>query len=117
MEHTIKAQSPVAVGKGIELNYAFSAAMPQFVMGDFHRIQQILNNLISNAIKFTDAGEASIKVKSLAITKEQVELLFVVEDTGIGIAEENRQRIFESFSQVDGSFTRRFGEVLAWDWR
>jgi len=109
VEHTIKAQSPVAVGKGIELNYAFSAAVPQYVMGDFHRIQQILNNLISNAIKFTDTGEVWIKVKSLAATDKQVDLLFVVEDTGIGIAEENRQRIFESFSQVDGSFTRRFG--------
>jgi PAS domain S-box-containing protein len=109
VEHTIKAQSPVAAGKGIELNYAFSAAVPQYVMGDFHRIQQILNNLISNAIKFTDDGEVWVKVKSQAITDEQVELLFVVEDTGIGIAEENRQRIFESFSQVDGSFTRRFG--------
>lgn len=50
------------------------------------------------------------KLKSLTVTKEQVELLFVVEDTGIGIAEENRARIFESFSQVDGSFTRRFGD-------
>ena len=109
VEHTIKAQSPVASSKGIDLSYAFSAAMPQFVMGDFHRIQQILNNLISNAIKFTDAGEVWVKVKSLAVTDQQIDLLFVVEDTGIGIAEENRQRIFESFSQVDGSFTRRFG--------
>lgn len=109
VEHTIKAQSPVASGKGIELNYAFSAAMPQYVMGDFHRIQQILNNLISNAIKFTDDGEVWVKVKNLAATEQQVELLFVVEDTGIGIAEENRQRIFDSFSQVDGSYTRRFG--------
>ena len=109
VEHTIKAQSPVAAGKGIELNYAFSAAVPQYVMADFHRIQQILNNLISNAIKFTDVGEVWIKVRSLAITDNQVDLLFVVEDTGIGIAEENRQRIFESFSQVDGSYTRRVG--------
>jgi len=109
VEHTIKAQSPVAAGKGIELNYAFSAAVPQYIMADFHRIHQILNNLISNAIKFTDSGEIWIKVKNLAVTNKQVELLFVVEDTGIGIAEENRQQIFESFSQVDGSFTRRFG--------
>jgi PAS domain S-box-containing protein len=109
VEHTIKAQSPAASGKGIELSYAFSAAMPQYVLGDFHRIQQILNNLISNAIKFTDDGEVWVKVKSLAATDDQVELLFVVEDTGIGIAEEYRQRIFESFSQVDGSYTRRFG--------
>jgi len=109
VEHTIKAQSPAATGKGIEISYAFSAAVPQYVMGDFHRIQQILNNLISNAIKFTDTGEVWVKVKRLAAKDNLVELLFVVEDTGIGIAEENRQRIFESFSQVDGSFTRRFG--------
>lgn len=109
VEHTIKAQSPAATGKGIEISYAFSASVPQYVMGDFHRIQQILNNLISNAIKFTDTGEVWVKVKRLAAKDNLVELLFVVEDTGIGIAEENRQRIFESFSQVDGSFTRRFG--------
>ena len=83
--------------------------MPQFVMGDFHRIQQILNNLISNAIKFTDVGEVWVKLKNQALHGNQVDVLFTVEDTGIGIADENRQRIFDSFSQVDGSFTRRFG--------
>nr|WP_320025374.1 PAS domain S-box protein [uncultured Acetobacterium sp.] len=109
VEHTIKAQVPIAENKGIELNYAFSATIPQFVMGDFHRIQQILNNLISNAIKFTDAGEVWVKVKNQALHGNQIDILFTVEDTGIGIAKENRQQIFESFSQVDGSFTRRFG--------
>lgn len=109
IEHTIKAQSSIATNKGIELNYAFSASTPRYIKGDFHRIQQILNNLISNAIKFTDDGEIWVKVKTLSIDENQVQLLFIVEDTGIGITEENRQRIFESFSQVDGSFTRRFG--------
>ncbi len=109
VEHTIKAQAPVAAAKGLELNYAFSAVVPQYVMADFHRIQQVLNNLISNAIKFTDIGEVWVKVKNLSVAKQPIQLLFVVEDTGIGIAEENRQQIFESFSQVDGSFTRRFG--------
>ncbi len=109
VEHTIKAQSPVAMSKGIEINYAFSAAMPQYIMADFHRIQQILNNLISNAIKFTESGEIWVKVKSVVVSDRQIELLFVVEDTGIGIAKESCQQIFESFSQVDGSYTRRFG--------
>lgn len=109
IEHTIKAQSSIAANKGIELNYAFSATTPQYVMGDFHRIQQILNNLISNAIKFTETGEIWVKVKKLSSEKGQVTVLFAVEDSGIGIPEENREQIFESFSQVDGSFTRRFG--------
>lgn len=109
VEHTVKAQLPVAANKGIELNYSFSANMPQFVMGDFHRIQQILNNLISNAIKFTDRGEIWVKVKKISGDDAQVTLQFAVEDTGIGIAEKHIESIFDSFSQVDGSFTRRFG--------
>jgi PAS domain S-box-containing protein len=109
VEHTVKAQLPVAANKGIELNYSFSANMPQFVMGDFHRIQQILNNLISNAIKFTDQGEIWVKVKKISGSEDQVVLQFSVEDTGIGIAEKHVHSIFDSFSQVDGSFTRRFG--------
>ncbi len=109
IEHTIKAQAPIASSKGIDLNYAFSASTPRYIKGDLHRIQQILNNLISNAIKFTDNGEIWVKVKTLFADEIQARLLFVVADTGIGIAEEKRQQIFESFSQVDGSFTRRFG--------
>jgi PAS domain S-box-containing protein len=109
VEETIKAHSPQAVTKGLELNYAFSSTIPQYVIGDPSRIQQILNNLISNAIKFTESGEVWVKVKKLRTKENEVELQFAVEDSGIGIAEENIRKLFESFSQLDGSITRRFG--------
>lgn len=109
VEETIKAHSPQAVTKGLELNYAFSSTIPQYVIGDPSRLQQILNNLISNAIKFTETGEVWVKVKKLRTKDNEVELQFAVEDSGIGIAEENIRKLFESFSQLDGSITRRFG--------
>jgi two-component system, sensor histidine kinase len=109
IEDTIKAHSQRAVTKGIELNYAFSSTIPQYVVGDPSRVQQILNNLISNAIKFTESGEVWVKVKKIRTHEGEVEVQFSVEDTGIGIAEENIGKLFESFSQVDGSITRRFG--------
>ncbi|MBC3889787.1 PAS domain S-box protein [Acetobacterium paludosum] len=109
IEHTIKAQLPHAFGKGIELNYAFSATVPQYLIGDSHRIQQILNNLISNAIKFTEHGEIWIKTKKISTEGNHVKVLFEVEDTGIGISDCDLKKIFESFKQVDGSFTRKFG--------
>jgi PAS domain S-box-containing protein len=109
IEDTIKAHSQRAVTKGIELNYAFSSTIPQYVVGDPNRLQQILNNLISNAIKFTESGEVWVKVKKIKTHEGEVEVQFSVEDTGIGIAEENIGKLFESFSQVDGSITRRFG--------
>lgn len=109
IEHTLKAQLAYAAQKGIELNYAFSAEMPRYLMGDSHRVQQVLNNLISNAIKFTENGEIWVRIKKLAEQDNQIEMLFVVEDTGIGVEHENLKTIFESFKQVDGSFTRKFG--------
>lgn len=109
IENTIKAHSPSALKKGIQLNYAFSSTIPQDLVGDPNRLQQILNNLISNAIKFTESGEVWVKVTNAYINDNKVEIQFIVEDSGIGIEEENLIRIFESFSQVDGSFTRRFG--------
>nr|WP_245353394.1 hybrid sensor histidine kinase/response regulator [Clostridium punense] len=109
IENTIKAHSHRALNKGIELNYSFSSTIPEYIVGDPNRLQQILNNLISNAIKFTESGEVWVKVKRINQAQEFIEIQFSVEDTGIGISEENLGKIFESFSQVDGSFTRRFG--------
>lgn len=109
VEETIKAHSPHAITKGLELSYAFSSTIPKYIVGDPSRVKQILNNLISNAIKFTESGEVWIKVKKVKNVDDEVELQFVVEDSGIGISEENIGRLFESFSQVDSSITRRFG--------
>ena len=109
VEEIIKCHSPSATEKGVELNYAFSSTIPQYLVGDPNRLQQILNNLINNAIKFTPGGEVWVKVKKLNNKDNNVEIQFAVEDNGIGISKENLARIFESFRQVDGSFTRRFG--------
>lgn len=109
IEETIKAHSPSAIKKGIELNYTFSIDIPQYVLGDPSRLHQILNNLISNAIKFTEIGEVWIKVKKIKNQDNEVEIQFSVEDTGIGISEDNIGMLFQSFSQLDGSITRRFG--------
>jgi len=109
IEETIKAHSPSALKKGIELKYTFSSIVSQYVIGDPSRLQQILNNLISNAIKFTDIGEVWVKVKEIKNQDNELEIQFSVEDTGIGISEDNIGMLFKSFSQLDGSITRRFG--------
>jgi PAS domain S-box-containing protein len=109
IEKTIKTHSPHAIQKGLELNYAFSSTIPQYLVGDPHRIKQILNNLLSNAIKFTERGEIWLTVKRVKSEQNLVEIQFSVEDSGIGISKENIEKIFESFNQVDGSFTRKFG--------
>lgn len=109
VENVVKLHSKHAMDKGIELNYAFSSTMPKYLIGDPTRLQQVLNNLLNNAIRFTDKGEVSIKVKSISNINNKIEMQFIVEDTGIGIKQENISKIFESFSQVDGTFTRKFG--------
>lgn len=109
VEEIIKSHSPSAIIKGIELNYEFSSNIHQYVVGDPNRVKQILNNIISNAIKFTESGEVWIKVKEIKSNDNKVEIQFVVEDSGIGIPEEKMCELFQSFSQLDGSITRKFG--------
>lgn len=108
IEELIKTHSPRAVEKRLELNYTFSSTIPQFIAGDPNRLRQILNNLISNAIKFTDSGDVTLTVKNIKDAKDIVEILFIVSDTGIGIANEDIGLLFKSFSQIDGSFTKRY---------
>lgn len=109
IEHIVKAHAPEALKKDIELNYAFASTIPQCLIGDPNRLKQIINNLVSNAVKFTQEGEVWIKMKPIASHDNKIVVQFLVEDSGIGIKQEDIARIFESFSQVDGSFTRRFG--------
>lgn len=90
--------------KNLQLEIEVAADVPENVLGDENRIGQILINLIGNAVKFTEKGKVRISVKRLG---ERLE--FSVADTGIGISEENGHLIFKSFTQADGSFTRRFG--------
>lgn len=108
LEEIIRTHSPRAFSKGLDLSYSLSSSIPQYLIGDPNRLRQILNNLISNAIKFTDHGEVNISIKSMEITKEEAELRFSVLDTGIGIAPEDMPKLFNSFSQVENTYTKKY---------
>ena len=95
--------------KGLELICDIDADVPAGVVGDPTRIQQILTNLVGNALKFTERGHVFIAVRQEAGTAGSATLHFSVTDTGIGIPPEKHQAIFEAFSQADGSTTRKFG--------
>ena len=101
--------APAAATKGLELIAYGLPDVPAAVRGDVGRVRQILLNLASNAVKFTPHGEVIIKVGALATDRDRTRLRFEVIDTGIGIAEKDQGRLFESFSQADASTTRRFG--------
>lgn len=95
--------------KYIELHYEIDDEVPKMLAGDEHRLSQVLNNLVSNAVKFTNKGFVIIKVKKIGRTNNFFELEFSVEDVGIGISKEEMKFLFKSFSQVDGSITRKYG--------
>jgi PAS domain S-box-containing protein len=93
------------------LDFAMDVAsdVPRGLIGDTLRLQQILINLLGNAIKFTRQGRVTLKITTLQINPSQARLLFCVTDTGIGMSDDDRKKLFQPFSQVDGSITRRFG--------
>jgi signal transduction histidine kinase/CheY-like chemotaxis protein len=109
VEGTIKVFAVTAHKKGLELVGGVRPEVPEFVLGDATRLQQVLVNLIGNAIKFTATGEVALAVNLARSNSDGLELEFVVRDTGIGIAAEKRGIIFEAFAQADGSTARRFG--------
>ncbi len=98
-----------AVDKSIELVIAPPPAPIDLLDGDAQRLEQVLINLASNAIKFTDQGYVELAVRIMAMSETEVSLRFAVRDTGIGIAETAQEAIFTQFSQADSSTTRRFG--------
>ena len=95
--------------KGLELLVDLGSDLPGMLQGDPARLRQVLVNLVGNAIKFTERGEVVIRLRLLERSAETVRLRMAVSDTGIGIAPEAQTRIFESFTQADGSTTRCFG--------
>jgi PAS domain S-box-containing protein len=105
----MKALAVRAHGKGIELAYHVDPRLPAFLVGDGLRLRQVIVNLVGNAIKFTQNGEVVVDVALDRDTNGELELGFTVSDTGIGIAAEHRDRIFQAFEQADMSTTRRFG--------
>ncbi len=101
--------APLAHAKGIELTCPVHPDLPVALRGDPMRLRQVLTNIVSNAVKFTAQGEISIGVRLIDEDPEAARLRFEVRDTGVGIAEDKQQCIFEAFSQADNSTTRRFG--------
>lgn len=93
----------------IDLVYQIDYGVPAHIIGDSHRLRQILINLIGNAIKFTNKGEVFVKITLSKTIGDAIELTFDVQDTGIGIPEEKLFRLFKAFSQVDSSTTRKYG--------
>ncbi|MGB7380371.1 MAG: chemotaxis protein CheB [Rivularia sp. (in: cyanobacteria)] len=91
--------------KKLELKFEIASDVPRNLIGDDFRLQQVLSNLISNAIKFTETGEVSINVTC----ETQEKLRFSIKDTGIGIASELQEQLFQPFTQADGSTTRKYG--------
>jgi PAS domain S-box-containing protein len=107
IEEVLELFSERAADKGLEIGYRTGSPLPRQVIGDEGRLRQVLSNLVGNAIKFTEAGEVEILVS--ADPEQPCRLEIAVCDTGIGIPEDKQSLLFQSFSQVDGSITRRFG--------
>ncbi|MBF0192122.1 MAG: PAS domain S-box protein [Magnetococcales bacterium] len=101
--------APRSHEKGLELLCSRGAGVPQQVRGDPLRLQQVLLNLLGNAVKFTSAGEVELRVEVVSRRGSSVELRFVVRDTGIGIRPDQVAHLFESFTQADTSTTRQYG--------
>ena len=93
----------------IELSHSIAQDVPYRIKGDPHHLRQILVNLIGNAVKFTEQGRISVRIKKIGGAESWVRLRFQIKDTGIGISETAKLKIFESFTQADESTARRFG--------
>jgi signal transduction histidine kinase/ActR/RegA family two-component response regulator len=104
-----KSLAPKASKKNLIFQLDMDDQLPSYIVGDKTRLSQILINLINNAIKFTHEGKVILKIQQEEVTEEEVRMKFAVTDTGIGIADEKQEQIFESFSQADDDTTRLFG--------
>ena len=98
-----------ATEKGLLLSFDKAAGVPAVIVGDPLRLNQVLTNLISNAIKFTEAGSITVRIAKVAGDESQTVLQFSIQDTGIGMTEEAQKNLFQPFSQIDASITRRYG--------
>src|SRR6185437_3142658 len=109
MERAAAQFARQAQKRGIKLTLELDHALPHLVAGDPHRLEQILSNLVSNAVKFSKQGEIVMRAGQIDQSVNEVTLSFEVSDTGIGIAAEQRNAIFQPFLQVDGSTRRNYG--------
>ncbi|QUJ69167.1 two-component sensor histidine kinase BarA [Photobacterium sp. GJ3] len=109
LDEVMRLLAPSAHEKGLELTLRVDQRIPTGLIGDPLRIQQVLTNLIGNSVKFTERGNIDIAVELKADRDENLELQFMVRDTGIGISERQQAQLFQAFSQADASISRRYG--------
>ncbi len=109
LDDIAEMMAPKAHAKGLEICCKLPPDLPKLMKGDSDRLRQIVLNLVSNAIKFTENGQVVVHAYTMSSNETSVLLKFEVSDTGIGIPEDRRNRLFRLFSQVDASTTRRFG--------
>jgi signal transduction histidine kinase/DNA-binding response OmpR family regulator len=110
IEDALELVAPQAFAKGLHLAYRMDAELPRTVIGDITRVRQVLFNLLGNAIKFTEKGDVTVTAAAAPRPDTgAIELRFTVADTGIGIPADRIDRLFQSFSQVDTSTTRKYG--------
>ncbi len=110
VEEAIGLVSTGACEKRLDLSYTIEKNVPEFIIGDPGRIRQVLSNLLHNAVKFTERGEIKLSVSALRLTgTDNYEIHFAVHDTGIGIAQDKMDSLFQPFSQVDKKVTHKYG--------
>ena len=109
IEEALSLQAPDAAAKGLDLGYWIDAETPETVVGDSVRTRQVLMNLLSNGVKFTERGGVFVYVSAERTAPDCHEIHFTVADSGIGMPDDRQRAIFEPFSQVDASTTRRYG--------
>ncbi len=109
LSRMMKAHSLQAEKKGLDLVYHIKPEVPKAVIGDLGRLRQVISNLVSNAIKFTEKGHVLVQVGVAERTADEVVLIYSVTDTGIGIPKERQEEIFDPFTQADSSTTRQYG--------
>jgi PAS domain S-box-containing protein len=108
LQRVVEVMKIAAIGKDIQVDFSYDSNLPPIVRGNQSKLRQVVTNLMENAIKFTEEGKVLLRVTQQTETDTHRLLRFEVQDTGIGISDEDRLLLFEKFSQVDGSQSRRF---------
>jgi signal transduction histidine kinase/CheY-like chemotaxis protein len=98
-----------AIGKGVALEFTKEPDVPEYIYGDSLRLSQVLTNLVSNAVKFTERGRVSLHVSQISMSSQFVNLSICVKDSGIGMSQEMVDNLFQPFTQADSSTTRKYG--------
>jgi PAS domain S-box-containing protein len=109
IQEVIELLAPQAHDKGLEIAALIPANVPIYIQGDASRLRQVIMNLMGNAIKFTSQGEVIIQLELISETDDTATIQFAIIDTGIGITTEDKNNLFQPFTQVDASITRKYG--------